>query len=86
MYYICKFSGTWTILDKEDNTSQPLDPQEVELIKKLFKKLWGDKILETAQVNTILPNKLLLLPATKSPTTAKVVSTKPGSAENNKAA
>jgi hypothetical protein len=64
MYYICKFSETWSIYDGTRNNSRQLDNKEVECIKILFPGLLQDasKILTAIQVSSISPNKLLQLP------------------------
>jgi hypothetical protein len=60
MYYICKFSGTWTILDSQNNKSRILDPTEIECLKILFPGLLSEngKLLTALQVSTIQLNKL----------------------------
>jgi hypothetical protein len=64
MYYICKFSDTWSIYDGTKNNSRQLDNKEVECLKTLFPGLLQDtsKILTAIQVSSISPNKLLQLP------------------------
>jgi len=64
MYYICKFSETWSIYDGTRNNSRQLDNKEVECLKTLFPGLFqgASKILTAIQVSSISPNKLLQLP------------------------
>lgn len=61
LYYICKFSGTWSIYDGTEGTSRLLAGTEVDCLKSLFAGLLGDdsKMLVALQVMTIAPNKLL---------------------------
>ena len=63
MYYICKFSGTWSLYDAEKFSSKLLDPTEVQLLKTMFPGLLGDnsKILTAVQIAAISPTKLLQL-------------------------
>ena len=69
MYYICKFSETWSIYDGFKNNSRQLESKEVECLKVLFPKLTGDdsKILSAIQISTINPNKLLQLGKPENP-------------------
>jgi hypothetical protein len=64
MYYICKFSDTWSIYDGIRSNSRQLESKEVECLKTLFPGLLLDanKILTAIQVSSISPNKLLQLP------------------------
>jgi len=64
MYYICKFSETWSIYDGTRNNSRQLDSKEVECLKLLFPGLLLDsgKILTAIQISSINPSKLLQLP------------------------
>jgi len=64
MYYICKFSDSWSIYDGLKNISRPLEPEEISTLKKLFPGLLNDntKILNALKVENINPNKLLQLP------------------------
>ena len=59
MYYICKFSDTWSVMDSDDHSNQPLDAAEVELIKKRFPKLVSNGLMDFIGVDTINPKKLL---------------------------
>ena len=61
MYYICKFSETWSIYDGVKNVSRQLESKEVDCLKVLFPVLLMDdgKILSAIQVSNINPNKLL---------------------------
>ncbi len=63
MYYICKFSDSWSIYDGLKSLSRPLDKNEVECLKQLFPGLLGDtsKILAAIQISSIQPNKLMQL-------------------------
>ena len=73
MYYICKFSDTWSIYDGTRNNSRPLDSKEVECLKVLFPGLLleAGKLLTAIQVSSINPGKLLHLPSPESQSTAK---------------
>lgn len=73
MYYICKFSDTWSIYDGTRNNSRPLDNKEVECLKVLFPGLLLEvgKLLTAIQVSSINPGKLLHLPSPESQGTAK---------------
>lgn len=73
MYYICKFSGTWSLYDAEKFSSRLLEAGEIQLIKSLFPGLLGDnsKILTAIQINSIPPNKLLQLQDGGSPSGSK---------------
>ena len=63
MYYICKFSDSWTIYDETTQTSRQLDKNQVESILSLFPAFNNGKILEALHVHSIQPNKLLNLTA-----------------------
>jgi len=73
MYYICKFSDTWSIYDGIRNNSRPLDNKEVECLKVLFPGLLleADKLLTAIQISSINPAKLLHLPSPESQVNAK---------------
>ena len=79
MYYICKFSDTWSLYDDFKQISRPLDPDEINSIKKLFPQLLKEnKILTALLINTINPNKLLQL-STNQPNAASKKSSVPPS-------
>jgi hypothetical protein len=60
MYYILKFSDSWTLYDANSGTSQPLERSHIDTLKALFTKLVDqDKIIIALQVTSISPNKLL---------------------------
>ncbi|OQP65540.1 hypothetical protein A3860_17910 [Niastella vici] len=63
MYYICKFSDSWSLYDGKKNTSRLLDKAEIDCVKNLFPSLLNDsgKILTAVQINSIQPNKLVNL-------------------------
>lgn len=64
MYYICKFSDTWSVYDTSKRNSRNLESTEVNCLKSLFPNLLDEsKILIALQINSINPNKLLQLPA-----------------------
>lgn len=64
MYYICKFSNTWSVYDTSKRNSRNLESTEVSCLKSLFPGLLDEsRILIALQVNNINPNKLLQLPA-----------------------
>lgn len=72
MYYLCKFSETWSIYDAGRNASRNLEPAEITCLKSLFPGLLQEnKILLALQVSNINPNKLLQLPGTDNPTKLK---------------
>ena len=79
MYYICKFSGTWSLYDSDKRSSRLLETAEVDCLKNLFSGLVGDasKILVALQVSSIQPNKLVQLTsaAEQSPSKKKADST-----------
>jgi len=63
IYYICRFSESWSIYDGKKNNSRLLEKNEIECMKNLFPDLLSDngKILTAVQVNGIQPNKLINL-------------------------
>jgi hypothetical protein len=73
MYYICKFSDTWSLYDGKKNNSRQLDKNEIECLKSLFPGLLNEtgKILMAIQVSSINPSKLLQLPNPESQGIAK---------------
>ena len=60
MYYLFKFSDSWSLYDAKKNSSRPLEKNEIDCLKNLFPALLNDpaKILTAVQVNSIQPNKL----------------------------
>lgn len=65
MYYLCKFSETWSIYDATKNNSRNLEVSEITCLKTLFPGLLQEnKILLAIQVTNINPNKLLQLSGT----------------------
>ena len=64
MYYICKFSDTWSLYDEKRNNSRQLDKDEIDCLKRLFPGLLSEtgKILTAIKVSSINPSKLLQLP------------------------
>lgn len=68
MYYICKFSDSWSLYDGKKNTSRLLDKNEIDCINNLFPALLNDsgKILTAIQITSIQPNKLMKLSNTES--------------------
>jgi len=60
MYYICKFSDSWSIYDGKKNTSRQLIREEIDCLKNLFPGLTSDsgKILIAIQVSSVKPGKL----------------------------
>jgi hypothetical protein len=63
MYYICKFSDSWSLYDGKKNSSRLLEKAEVDCVKNLFPALLNDngKILTAVQITSIQPNKLVNL-------------------------
>jgi hypothetical protein len=60
MYYICRFSDSWSLYDGKRNSSRPLTKEEVECLKSLFPGLAMEtsKILTAIQVSSVKPAKL----------------------------
>ena len=73
MYLICKFSGTWTLFNGNNQTSKALTPQQVDLVKDLFADdLRETALLDSLIVNPISPNKLQQVTAkSQAPSVAK---------------
>jgi hypothetical protein len=71
MYFICKFSDTWTLYDKIKGSSRLLAPPEIEFLTSLFPTLVGhnSNILEALQVSTISLGKLQQLTVAAKPAT-----------------
>lgn len=64
MYYICKFSDTWSVYDTEKRTSRSMEPAEVNALKSLFPSLVDEsRVLTALQVSSVNPSKLLHLSA-----------------------
>lgn len=63
MYYLCKFSDSWSVYDTDANSSRQLKSEEVEALKNIFPVLFSktDRILAAIRVESINPNKLLQL-------------------------
>ena len=63
MYYLCKFSDSWSVYDAKSNSSRQLKSEEVESLKTIFPALLnnGNKILTAIKIEAINPNKLLQL-------------------------
>jgi hypothetical protein len=63
MYYLCKFSNSWSVYDAKSNSSRQLKPEEIESLKTIFPGVFntGNKILTAIKVEAINPNKLLQL-------------------------
>jgi len=60
MQIICKFSGTWTILDKEKGTSRLLTQRQIEVIEELFEPELDKpaKIFDALKIEKFPPAKL----------------------------
>ena len=73
MYYICKFSDSWSLYDGKRNNSRQLNKEEVECLRGLFPGLLQEtgKILMALQISSINPNKLLNLPSPEKQATGK---------------
>ncbi len=74
MHLICNLSDIWSLYNGTKNTTKPLTPHQVEVIKEIF----GDDIKENALYNTlyvlpIAPNKVeqLMAKAPKPPAPVK---------------
>ncbi|RPE13154.1 hypothetical protein EGT74_06385 [Chitinophaga lutea] len=67
MYFILKFSETWSLYDVDHSSSRTLDAAETDLLKKIFPALNNGKILTALQVSPISPNKLMGLPIAEKP-------------------
>ena len=61
MYYICKFSDSWSLYDDKKKSSRLLDKPEIDCLKSLFPALLIEtgNILTALQITTIQPNKLM---------------------------
>jgi len=61
MYYICKFSDSWSIYEESKGTSRLLQKNEVELLENLCPALFVDSntILTAIEILPIQPNKLM---------------------------
>jgi hypothetical protein len=64
MYYICKFSTSWSIYEVKKGINRPLEKPEIDCLENLFPELLKNetKILTALQITSIQPNKLLNLP------------------------
>lgn len=63
MFYICKFSESWTLYDGIQKASRPLIKAEIDCLKILFSSVIDDnRMLLALKVNIIQPNKLMKLP------------------------
>ncbi len=60
MYYICRFSDSWSLYDGKKNSSRPLVREEIDCLKSLFPGLATEtgKILTAIQVSSVKPGKL----------------------------
>jgi hypothetical protein len=70
MYYICKFSDSWSLYDDKRKSSRLLDKPEIDCLKILFPALLIEtgNILTALQITAIQPNKLMKI--TSSPETS----------------
>ncbi|MDR6337698.1 hypothetical protein HNQ91_000720 [Filimonas zeae] len=71
MYYVLKFSDSWSLYDVNKNQSRPLEKEEVNLLRQLFPGVLSDKILQAVAVSSIQPNKLTNLPVKNTPPTGR---------------
>ena len=73
MYYICKFSSSWSIYEVKKGISRPLEKHEIDCLETLFPELLKNetKILTALQISSIQPNKLLNLPMPEKNDTVK---------------
>lgn len=64
MYYICRFSDSWSLYDALKNNSRLLKNDEVEILKNVFPSLLSDgsKILTALKIESVNPNRLSQLP------------------------
>jgi len=74
MYLICNLGDIWSLHNGAKNTTKPLTPHQVDVIKELF----GDDIKENSLYNTLYlqpipPNKVeqLMTKTATPPTPAK---------------
>jgi hypothetical protein len=59
MYYICKFTDTWTLYDKENKSSRVLERQEIFCLRSLIARLLNSSsMLLAIEVAPININKL----------------------------
>ena len=74
MYYICKFSDSWSIYDENKESSRLLQKNEVELMENLCPALFLEKssILTAIEIIPIPPNKLMKKTAGKKTNSKKV--------------
>lgn len=68
MYYLCKFSETWSVYDEATSSSRQLQPEEIQSLRTVFPSLFSEnnKILAAVKVESINPNKLMQLSSTKA--------------------
>ncbi|BAV04462.1 hypothetical protein SAMN05421788_110195 [Filimonas lacunae] len=62
MYYICKFSESWSLYDSSKSSSRPLEKEEITILKKLFPAVLSNNVLQAVAISSIQPNKLMNLP------------------------
>ena len=72
-YYLCKFSGSWSILDTATGTNTPLAPTVVEIIKELFPSISTDSAILSASMVTPFPAAKLQAPVGQSAKTQSPV-------------
>jgi hypothetical protein len=77
MYYICKFSDSWSIYEESKGTSRLLQKNEVELLENLCPALFIDNntILTAIEIMPIAPNKLMKKTASKKTNSKKASET-----------
>jgi len=73
MYYICRFSDSWSIYDGKKNSSRPLIREEIDCLKNLFPGLTIEtgKILTAIQISGVKPGKLDQLINVEAPPSGK---------------
>ena len=73
MYYICKFSSSWSIYEVKNGISRLLEKSEIDCLEALFPELLKNetKILTALQITSIQPNKLVNLPMPEKSETGK---------------
>ncbi len=73
MYYICKFSDSWSLYDGKTNSSRLLDKPEIDCLKSMFPTLLVENgnILNALQITSIQPNKLMKVASAEIPSRIK---------------
>ena len=75
MQILCKFSGTWTLLDKEKGTSRLLNQRQIEVVEELFDAELEKpaKFFDALKIEKFPPSKLQQITATPQATPSNKV-------------